>query len=337
MNYYEELGLRPDASAEEIHRAYRSLARLLHPDQQTDDDLRRLAEAQMRRLNEIHDALVEPARRREYDAALGRSLALSLTKAAGEAPRTLPFTFRDAGLLAAGFAVALLYWQASSPSDGRARSPAKETSTASVVSTGQSHPAPPSARTARPQRSPAPGPSVADQTPSRPTIHELPPLAAVEPAAGVGGIEPAAFPQFIPAAEPAFAAPPQPAADASQKFGGTWVYVRSKLLPDQRSLYPADYVETVISQEGDALRGRYRARYDVADRPISSEVVFRFQGRAEEGNATLKWTGAGGAEGEAKLVLLSRDSLRVEWVATSLGTQFGLASGTAVLTRRQER
>jgi hypothetical protein len=74
----------------------------------------------------------------------------------------------------------------------------------------------------------------------------------------------------------------------------------------------------------------------VADRPISSEVSFRFEGRAEAGGASLTWTGAGGAEGEAKLALLSRNSMRLDWVATTLGTQLGLASGTAVLTRRQE-
>lgn len=38
-----------------------------------------------------------------------------------------------------------------------------------------------------------------------------------------------------------------------------------------------------------------------------------------------------------KLKLLSRNSMRLEWIATELGSQLGLASGTAVLTRRQER
>jgi len=40
MNYYEELGLRPSASAEEIRQAYRELARLLPPDQQREEGLR---------------------------------------------------------------------------------------------------------------------------------------------------------------------------------------------------------------------------------------------------------------------------------------------------------
>ncbi|HSW50852.1 MAG TPA: DnaJ domain-containing protein [Bryobacteraceae bacterium] len=337
MNYYEELGLRPDASPEEIHQAYRSLARLLHPDQQPDEDLRRLAEGQMKRLNAIHEALVEPSRRREYDAALGRNLALAPIKAACRSPRVLSFRIRDAGLLAAGIAVASIYWQVTSTPDRRAQPLAERTFAPSVISAGERRPNRPAAREAPSKRSRTQAPVTEGQAPSRPAIHELPPPAGFEYAGGPGGIEPVSLPQLKPAPEPAIA-PVQPVVvDALPKFGGTWVYVRPRLLPDQRTLYPADYVETVVSEEGDMVRGRYRARYDVADRPISSEVAFRFEGRAEESGASLRWTGAGGAEGEAKLVLLSRNSMRVEWHATSLGSQLGLASGTAVLTRRQER
>lgn len=67
MNYYEELGLTPEASPEEIHQAHRKLTKLLHPDQQTDEALRRLAEAQMRRLNSIVDVLSDSDSRKQYD------------------------------------------------------------------------------------------------------------------------------------------------------------------------------------------------------------------------------------------------------------------------------
>ena len=70
MNYYEELGVARSASVEEVRRAYRSVARLLHPDRQADETLRRLAGLQMARLNEILQTLTEPVLRREYDLGL---------------------------------------------------------------------------------------------------------------------------------------------------------------------------------------------------------------------------------------------------------------------------
>jgi hypothetical protein len=115
-----------------------------------------------------------------------------------------------------------------------------------------------------------------------------------------------------------------------------WVYVRPRKPGSQQALYPAEYVEAVVIEEAGVLRGRYRARYEIADRPISSEVAFRFQGKADREEATLDWDGAGGARGQLRLKLLSRNSMRLDWVATELGSQLGLASGTAILTRRQE-
>ncbi len=74
MDYYEELGITPSATAEEIGRAHRRLTKLLHPDQQMDEGMKSLAQTQMRRLNAMVETLSDPERRREYDEQLRGNL-----------------------------------------------------------------------------------------------------------------------------------------------------------------------------------------------------------------------------------------------------------------------
>jgi len=77
MNYYEELGIRPDADEEEIRKAHRRLVKLMHPDQHRDQGMKQLAETQMRRLNSIVATLLDPEERREYDEQLRGGDALN--------------------------------------------------------------------------------------------------------------------------------------------------------------------------------------------------------------------------------------------------------------------
>ncbi len=58
-NPYEVLGVRENASNEEIKKAYRELAKKYHPDQYGDNPLRELAENKMKEINEAYDYLVK--------------------------------------------------------------------------------------------------------------------------------------------------------------------------------------------------------------------------------------------------------------------------------------
>ena len=64
QDYYKVLGVDRDASPEEITKAYRSLARKLHPDINKAPD----AEDKFKELNEAHEVLKDPKTRKSYDA-----------------------------------------------------------------------------------------------------------------------------------------------------------------------------------------------------------------------------------------------------------------------------
>ena len=70
MNYYEELGLSTGASEEEIAKSYQALSQILHPDTQPEAMLRKLAKAQMKRLNEVVGTLCDEELRANYDLRL---------------------------------------------------------------------------------------------------------------------------------------------------------------------------------------------------------------------------------------------------------------------------
>ena len=90
--HYQVLGVPRHASAEQIRRAHRQLAHLLHPDRQAGAGAgeRALAERRMREVNAAWTVLSDPARRADYDrtldAARPGAVSSARTSTAGAAP-----------------------------------------------------------------------------------------------------------------------------------------------------------------------------------------------------------------------------------------------------------
>ena len=66
MNYYEILGVEPDASNDVIKSAYRKLARKYHPDIAGESGVEKFKE-----VTEAYETLSDETKRKRYDILLG--------------------------------------------------------------------------------------------------------------------------------------------------------------------------------------------------------------------------------------------------------------------------
>ncbi|MEZ5352251.1 MAG: J domain-containing protein [Bryobacteraceae bacterium] len=335
MTHYDEFDVSPTATPEEIRQAHRNLARLLHPDPLQDSQLRRLAEHQMKRVNQIYAILSDPAQRRGYD------LQLALGTRYREAP---PPTARWRGaapwvIAAAGVLFGLYpHWQRPAAPAARASLPVEEYVPPSTAVNGRTPRKAPvravaeadrrrdqgAGREAPPRRRPLA--AAPETTLGSRAVNDLPP-AAHPPAA----TSPASFPA-VPAMTVVAEAPPPPLAASDLPYAGTWLFVPGNRKSGE-DLYPPEYIELTVARDGDFLWGHYRARYRVTDRAISPEVNFEFESKLPAPER-IAWSGNGGAKGEVRLKMLSENRLSVDWFTKSFGHSPALGSGTAVLVRR---
>jgi len=357
ITYYDELGVAPSASPEQIRDAFRLFVRLLHPDQQTDPQLKEIAETQMRKLNRIYDVLSDPESRRRYDEILETDFAPPIIL---NAPS--PGVRRLGATLAWGAAIVvsagLLIWLASENAPGvpgRALDPSLAPAAVSTFSPASSR------KAAADQES---GPAQLSQLRSDlraaiverdAAIQELDKLrgepdnrtrqaSQSESTSPVEGTEskPALIMTELPSASKlpvlSNSAAPRIEKAANRQLAGSWFYAKP---PDgqanrNQALYSPEYIEATITEEGGVLHGRYRSRLPIVDRATSRDVNFTFIGTPNGTQCNCRWTGMAGARGELTLTLTSENSMRIDWTASELGTLKGLNSGTAVLTRRIE-
>lgn len=106
LDYYAELGVRPDATSSEIAATYRALVKALHPDARPTDPA---AADRIKRVTVAYRVLADDDRRRDYDERRLRDTQPIATKTQGsQAPPPEPPSRRGAHWALAGGVVCLV-------------------------------------------------------------------------------------------------------------------------------------------------------------------------------------------------------------------------------------
>ena len=344
MNHYEELGVDCDAPAEEIRRAYKTLVRLLHPDGQTDEKLKAMAERQLQRLNGVLEILTDPKRRREYDEGLLASRTAVAVPAVetplgkwrrpgGPLPRRSqgrtssgPGTVALSGaewvqaavrhwfwvLVGTTFVGTAAVWWAMSPEGGL-------TEVLLVREPGQAAAAAPGGLR-RSGGGTAKERVIEDWSAPRDFADPLSRKQGTE-AAEAGPVE--------------LEAGTDPKSEES-RFAGTWLAAPVAEKTSGPGTYPMVYAELLLSEDKEELVGSYRARYKMPDKTISPEVELRIRWRGPFGrSARTQWVSGSGAKGVLEMWLRPSGLLSVVWWTTELGPHSEMTSGRALLVKRQ--
>jgi hypothetical protein len=341
MDYYEELGIHPDATAGEIREAYRLAVRLVHPDKQQDPRLKKLAECQMKRLSDVMAVLVNPRERARYDAGLARGTRPErvVLVATASRPELLQSAVRNwfwvlLGSMAMGTGV--WYAMAGAAEAPAGIAPVESAPAAAKPAVAQGERATVRKRPEKIAETTDPG-RMGPTLPERETPREEPQPSVTAPIT----VTPAWTPILVAKPEAGAApleqnAPPSGAVRNGEgpRFAGEWLFAAAAQGEERAGTYQARYVELRLREAGGTLAGYYRAVHRMLGKAISPEVTFRVSGESPQGTTgKLGWESSGGAKGELELTLRSPDQLQVTWWTTQFGKQEALSSGMAVLMR----
>ena len=354
MNHYEELGIASDAPAEEIRQAYKTLVRLLHPDGQTDERLKTMAERQMQRLNGMLEILLDPRRRREYDEGI-RGPRTAVVPWRRESPGAMePSAEPVVSRWTEWVQLAVRYWiwvLVGTTCVGTAAvwwAMAPERSATEVLPAAAAQvPAPVVPEAAPLEKRKGKGAGRAREKAHEAQDAPLPAAEAATVAQGEGaassgpaisaGVELRAPVVPEQATEAAWAEPstkPNPKTE-EWRFAGNWLYV-PQAEGAAGTAYPAEYVELLLTEENGDLVGRYRAKHKVSDKAVPGEVDLRIRGAAPSGRkGRAEWTSGSGAKGVMEMTLRRPGLMNVAWWTTEFGRREELTSGSAVLVWQQ--
>jgi curved DNA-binding protein CbpA len=81
-NHYQNLGLNPAATPDDIKKAYRKLAKIYHPDL---NPKRKSAEGRFKLLQHAYDVLSDPEKRQQYDQLLSEPQEVIIETDEGDA------------------------------------------------------------------------------------------------------------------------------------------------------------------------------------------------------------------------------------------------------------
>jgi curved DNA-binding protein CbpA len=347
ITYYEELGLENTASADEIRDAFRILVRLLHPDQQSDPQLKEMAERQMRKLNRIYAVLSDMSRRSAYDQSLNSPRTAPVIIFSGSDGALKKLIARAGAIVAVVIGAFLLLWFAVTGNNSEVRGQEARNASAGRASDNTDSDAGDQVfrlrdqlraaeterdsaleqlgRLGRKQTDVTPGGRVRTaraqetaQVAAATALTELPPASGNLPASSV--TPPAATESPVAAA----------------RFAGLWVYSKTtgSASPGGKSQYPPEFIEVTVTERNGALHGQYHSRYQVLDHAISPDVDFVFNGTPIGSALSCAWQGPGGAKGRVTLKLLPASTVEIAWNATELGSQQWLLNGTATLVKK---